>query len=132
MPICSSVRLEPAGRGGELVPVVERGVPGVRFAAAGRPVALVRDVGRAREVRVIGPSGQQLGVITLAEALTLARQHAVDLVEIAPNAVPPVCRLVDFGKFRYEQSKKDKDSKKHQHANKVKEVLKAVRLIGLI
>ena len=77
---------------------------------------------RAREVRVIGPSGQQLGVITLAEALTLARQHAVDLVEIAPNAVPPVCRLVDFGKFRYEQSKKDKDSKKHQHANKVKEV----------
>ena len=77
---------------------------------------------RAREVRVIGPSGQALGVINLAEALTLARQHAVDLVEIAPNAVPPVCRLVDFGKFRYEQSKKDKDSKKHQHANKVKEV----------
>lgn len=77
---------------------------------------------RAREVRVIGPSGQQLGVIGLAEALTLARQHAVDLVEIAPNAIPPVCRLVDFGKFRYEQSKKDKDSKKHQHANKVKEV----------
>jgi translation initiation factor IF-3 len=58
----------------------------------------------------------------LAEALTLARRHAVDLVEIAPNAVPPVCRLVDFGKFRYEQSKKEKDSKKHQHANKVKEV----------
>jgi translation initiation factor IF-3 len=77
---------------------------------------------RAREVRVIGPSGQALGVIGLAEALTLARNHAVDLVEIAPNAVPPVCRLVDFGKFRYEQSKKDKDSKKHQHANKVKEV----------
>ncbi len=77
---------------------------------------------RAREVRVIGHEGQQLGVITLPEALNLARQHAVDLVEIAPNAVPPVCRLVDFGKFRYEQSKKDKDSKKHQHANKVKEV----------
>ncbi len=77
---------------------------------------------RAREVRVIGPSGQALGVIGLAEALNLARQHAVDLVEIAPNAVPPVCRLVDFGKFRYEQSKKDKDSKKHQHTNKVKEV----------
>lgn len=77
---------------------------------------------RARDVRVIGPDGQQIGVITLPEALTLARQHAVDLVEIAPNAVPPVCRLVDFGKFRYEQSKKEKDSKKHQHANKVKEV----------
>lgn len=77
---------------------------------------------RARDVRVIGPDGGQLGVITLPEALTLARQHAVDLVEIAPNAVPPVCRLVDFGKFRYEQAKKEKDSKKHQHANKVKEV----------
>ena len=77
---------------------------------------------RAREVRVIGPDGAQIGVITLPEALTLARQHAVDLVEIAPNAVPPVCRLVDFGKIRYEQSKKEKDSKKHQHANKVKEV----------
>lgn len=77
---------------------------------------------RAREVRVIGPEGQQIGVIGLPEALNLARQHAVDLVEIAPNAVPPVCRLVDFGKFRYEQAKKEKDSKKHQHANKVKEV----------
>jgi translation initiation factor IF-3 len=52
----------------------------------------------------------------------MARANGVDLVEIAPNAVPPVCRLVDFGKFRYEQAKKDKESKKHQHANKVKEV----------
>ena len=77
---------------------------------------------RAREVRVIGPDGQQIGVISLPEALTLARQHGVDLVEIAATATPPVCRLVDFGKFRYEQSKKEKDSKKHQHANKVKEV----------
>src|SRR5690349_11331218 len=52
----------------------------------------------------------------------MARTNVVDLVEIAPNATPPVCRLVDFGKFRYEQAKKDKESKKHQHANKVKEV----------
>ncbi|MDB6124724.1 MAG: translation initiation factor [Pedosphaera sp.] len=77
---------------------------------------------RAREVRVIGVDGKQLGVISLAEALGLARTNAVDLVEIAPNATPPVCRLVDFGKFRYEQAKKDKESKKHQHANKVKEI----------
>jgi len=77
---------------------------------------------RAREVRVIGPEGQQVGVVSLPEALNLARLSGVDLVEIAPNAVPPVCRVVDFGKFRYEQSKKEKDSKKHQHANKVKEV----------
>jgi translation initiation factor IF-3 len=73
-------------------------------------------------VRVIGPDGAQLGVIPLADAINLARQHAVDLVEIAPNATPPVCRLVDYGKYRYEQSKKEKESKKHQHANKVKEI----------
>lgn len=77
---------------------------------------------RAREVRVIAPDGKQLGVLPLGDALNLARTHAVDLVEIAPNANPPVCRLVDFGKFRYEQAKRDKESKKHQHANKVKEV----------
>lgn len=77
---------------------------------------------RAREVRAIGIDGSQLGVITTTEALTIARQHGVDLVEIAPNAVPPVCRIVDYGKFRYEISKKDKDSKKHQHANRVKEI----------
>jgi translation initiation factor IF-3 len=77
---------------------------------------------RAREVRVIGVDGKQLGVLSLGEALTMARNNSVDLVEIAPNATPPVCRLVDFGKFRYEQAKRDKESKKHQHANKVKEV----------
>jgi translation initiation factor IF-3 len=77
---------------------------------------------RAREVRVIGVDGKQLGVLSLAEALNMARANVVDLVEIAPNATPPVCRLVDFGKFRYEQAKKDKESKKHQHANKVKEI----------
>ena len=77
---------------------------------------------RAREVRVIAHDGSQLGVLPLTDALNLARQAGVDLVEIAPNAVPPVCRVVDFGKFRYEQAKKEKESKKHQHANKVKEV----------
>jgi translation initiation factor IF-3 len=77
---------------------------------------------RAREVRVIGVDGKQLGIIGLGEALTQARTNGVDLVEIAPNATPPVCRLVDFGKFRYEQAKKDKESRKHQHATRVKEV----------
>src|SRR5439155_14710454 len=60
--------------------------------------------------------------LQLGEAINLARAQGVDLVEIAPNATPPVCRLVDYGKFRYEQSKKDKEARKHQHANKVKEV----------
>jgi translation initiation factor IF-3 len=77
---------------------------------------------RAREVRVIGDNQQQLGVMSLNEALAMARQRGVDLVEIAAAANPPVCRLVDYGKFRYEQSKKDKESKKHQHANRVKEI----------
>jgi len=58
----------------------------------------------------------------LGDALTLARKEAVDLVEIAPNATPPVCRLVDYGKYRYEQAKREKEAKKHQHANRVKEI----------
>lgn len=73
-------------------------------------------------MRVIGTDGQQLGVLPLADAINLARAKGVDLVEIAATAVPPVCRLVDFGKFRYEQAKKDKEARKHQHANKVKEI----------
>lgn len=77
---------------------------------------------RAREVRVIDGDKKQLGVLPLGEAINLARTKGVDLVEIAPNATPPVCRLVDFGKFRYEQAKQEKEARKHQHANKVKEV----------
>jgi translation initiation factor IF-3 len=77
---------------------------------------------RAREVRVIGVDGKQLGILSLGEAINQARANGVDLVEIAPNATPPVCRIIDFGKFRYEQAKRDKESKKHQHANKVKEI----------
>ncbi|MBM3840217.1 MAG: translation initiation factor IF-3 [Verrucomicrobia bacterium] len=77
---------------------------------------------RAREVRVIGVDGHQMGVFPLGEAINMARGHGVDLVEIAPNAAPPVCRLVDYGKFRYEQAKKENEAKKHQHANKVKEI----------
>jgi translation initiation factor IF-3 len=83
---------------------------------------------RAREVRVIGPDGKQLGVFLLNEALNLARQHGVDLVEISPNAVPPVCRIIEIGKFRYELAKKEKESRKHQHASTVKEVQLSPRI----
>lgn len=88
------------------------------------PSSFVRVNGkiRAREVRVIGNDSHQVGVLSLPEALNMARAQGVDLVEVAPNATPPVCRLVDYGKYRYEQAKKEKDAKKHQHANKVKEV----------
>jgi len=83
---------------------------------------------RAREVRVIGVDNKQLGVMPLNDALSLARQHAVDLVEIAATAVPPVCRLVNLGKFRYEKAKKEKESKKHQHASTVKEIQLSPRI----
>ncbi len=93
-----------------------------RSSWSGAPQVRVNGKIRAREVRVIGAEGEQLGVLQLADAIRQAQALGVDLVEIAPNATPPVCRIVDFGKFRYEQAKKDKESKKHQHANKVKEV----------
>ncbi len=83
---------------------------------------------RAREVRVIGADGKQLGVFQLNDALNLARQQGVDLVEISPNAQPPVCRLVEIGKFRYELAKKEKESRKHQHASTVKEVQLSPRI----
>ena len=94
------------------------------------PVSQMRVNGkiRSREVRVIGPDGKQLGVYQLNDALNLARQHGVDLVEISPNAVPPVCRLIEIGKFRYELAKKEKESRKHQHASTVKEVQLSPRI----
>jgi translation initiation factor IF-3 len=94
------------------------------------PASFVRVNGkiRAREVRVIAVDGKQLGVISLNEAINMARHHGVDLVEIAATANPPVCRLVDFGKYRYEQAKKEKESKKHQHASMVKEVQLSPRI----
>jgi translation initiation factor IF-3 len=96
--------------------------PFPRFSSSGGSFVRVNGKIRAREVRVIGQDGKQLGVLSLGEAITMARGEGVDLVEIAPNATPPVCRLVDYGKFRYEQSKKEKEARKHHHATKVKEI----------
>lgn len=77
---------------------------------------------RAREVRVIGPTGEQVGVLPTFEAIKMAREAGLDLVEISPNAVPPVCRIQDYGKFLYEQGKKDKAAKKSHRAMLLKEV----------
>ncbi len=77
---------------------------------------------RAREVFVIGADGKPAGTMATADALALAKRDGLDLVEISPNANPPVCRITDYGKFRYEQAKKEKDSKKHGGATKVKEM----------
>ncbi len=74
------------------------------------------------EIRVIGSDGNQLGVMPTHEALRMAREEGLDLVEVSPTSRPPVCRIMDFGKYKYEQSKKTKQSKKKQHTFQVKEV----------
>jgi translation initiation factor IF-3 len=77
---------------------------------------------RVPEVRVIDENGEQVGVLKTREALALARQRNLDLVEVAPNAQPPVCRLLDYGKYRYEQTKKERDARKTQKVISIKEV----------
>lgn len=77
---------------------------------------------RAREVRVIDNEGNQLGILSLQDALQAAWDRDLDLVEVAPTAVPPVCRILDFGKFKYSQSKKTQEAKKHQKIIKIKEI----------
>lgn len=77
---------------------------------------------RIRQVRVIDDEGKQLGVIETVDALALAAHKGLDLVEIAPNQRPPVCRIMDYGKYKYEQKKKDQASKRKQHQVHVKEV----------
>ena len=77
---------------------------------------------REKELRVIGSDGEQLGVISSIEAKRLAEEKEMDLVMISPNAKPPVCRIMDFGKYVYEQSKKEKEAKKKQKVISIKEV----------
>lgn len=77
---------------------------------------------RASKVRVIDSEGRQVGIINIARALQLAEEEGLDLVEIAPQAEPPVCKIIDYGKFRYQQTKKEKESKKSQHQAKLKEI----------
>lgn len=77
---------------------------------------------RAREVRLIGVNGEQLGVFPLREALRVAEEAELDLVEVAPQSKPPVCRLMDFGRFKYEQSKRDREARKKQKAQTIKEI----------
>lgn len=94
-----------------------------RRQAISRPVQTrVNERIRIREVRLIDDEGNQIGIIQTRDALEMARERGLDLVEVAPNAVPPVCRLMDYGKFRYEQSRKERESRKTQHVTRVKEV----------
>lgn len=77
---------------------------------------------RIAQIRVIAEDGAQLGVMTPQDALRLAREHGYDLVEVAPTANPPVCRIMDFNKFKYEQAKREREAKKRHHIAKLKEV----------
>lgn len=76
---------------------------------------------RAKEVRVLGPEGENFGVLPIAEALGKARELGLDLIEISPNAQPPVCKITDYGKFKYEQKKKDKEVKQRARVTETKE-----------
>ena len=77
---------------------------------------------RAREIRVIGDDGEQFGILSVNEAIALAAEKNLDLVEISPNATPPVCKIMDYGKYKYEKTKKDKENKKKQKNVVVKEL----------
>ncbi len=79
---------------------------------------------RVPQVRLIGPEGNQLGIVPIQRALDLANQYELDLVEVAPQVEPPVCRIMDFSKFKYDQEKKEREARKHQ----VKMHLKEIRL----
>jgi translation initiation factor IF-3 len=82
----------------------------------------INDRIRVPQVRVIGPDGNQLGVMAIQRAIDLANQHELDLVEIAPSANPPVCRIIDYSKFKYDEEKKEREAKKHQKQGKLKEI----------
>ena len=84
--------------------------------------ALINEEIRAKELRVIAEDGEQLGIMSRDDALDLAEEKNLDLVCIAPKAEPPVCKVLDYGKFKYDQQKKEKEAKKKQHTTQVKEI----------
>ena len=77
---------------------------------------------RDKEIRLIGDTGEQLGIMSAAEALSIAEERGLDLVKISPQAQPPVCKLMNYGKFKFEQSKREKEAKKNQHVVEIKEI----------
>jgi len=83
---------------------------------------LINEQIREKEIRVIGTEGEQLGIMSSRDAMKLAEEAELDLVMIAPNANPPVCKIIDYGKYRYEQLRKEKEAKKKQHQTEIKEI----------
>jgi translation initiation factor IF-3 len=82
----------------------------------------INDRIRASEVRLVGPEGEQVGVVRIDIALRLAQENDLDLVEVSPNSNPPVVKIMDYGKFKYEQQKKEKEARKKQHTVELKEI----------
>jgi len=85
---------------------------------------------RAREIRLINEQGEQVGILPLREGLRMAQEKGLDLVEVAPNAKPPVCRMMDYGKYKYEQNKREREARKKQHVMDVKEVRMTPKIEG--
>lgn len=88
----------------------------------GKDTPRINEEIRAREVRVVSSDNEQLGIMSVRDALAMAEDRHLDLVEVAPNGKPPVCRIMDFGKYRYEQQKREKEAKKKQKVLTLKEV----------
>ncbi|MDY5575924.1 MAG: translation initiation factor IF-3 [Lachnospiraceae bacterium] len=83
---------------------------------------LINEQIRDKEIRLIGEDGEQLGIMSAKDALKLAKEAELDLVKIAPNAKPPVCKIIDYGKYRYEPARKEKEAKKKQKTVEIKEI----------
>lgn len=101
--------------------------PGFRGGRFNRPVAppdahRINEFITAKEVRVISPEGEQLGVLQIRDALLRAQELGLDLVEVAPQAKPPVCKILDYGKFKYKEQKKEAEAKKNRTENTIKEL----------
>ncbi len=119
-------------RGGSIVPVFipdcgARSSWTARFfilevLVIGKQELLINEEIRDKEIRVIDSDGSQLGILSAREAMQIAAEKNLDLVKIAPQATPPVCRIMDYGKYRFEQAKREKEAKKNQHVIETKEV----------
>jgi translation initiation factor IF-3 len=100
---------------------VSRGTPiNKEFRVNEQILRFHRDYPRVRDVRVIDENGEQLGIMDVRQAIALAKERALDLIEVAPQATPPVCRIMDYGRYKYEQAKRDKESHKKQKGGDLK------------
>ena len=117
-----------AVRPGATVVRINQGGDGI--SATKQPEVRINDRIRVPQVRVIADDGAQVGVLPVREALTLAQSKGLDLVEVSPTARPPVCRIMDYGKFKYEQNRRARKAKKKQHVTQIKEIKMRPKIEG--